>query len=451
MLHHFLSYIEQQQLFTPQQRGLLAVSGGIDSVVMLHLMHRAGFPVAIAHCNFHLRPGDCDRDEQFVRQLANHYQIPLFVAQFDTHAYAEEEKLSVEEAARNLRYRYFETLLRDHHFDYIATAHHRDDATETFFINLLRGTGISGLHGILPRNGDIVRPMLVFSRQQIEAYAEQENLSHVEDVTNQSLAYRRNQIRHQLLPLLRSINPSIDEIMQRNITHLSDAEQLYRQAVDSQRQQYLKSQGDSFLLSHHDLMHLHPQRTLLFEFLQPFGFNTSVVDSLLQLQGDPHFGQQFLSSQYQLLRSAEGLLIEPIRKDEKQNNTQFIERFEVEQSENYQVTLNNKTLSFCIQPRTQVPSLKVPPTQALYDVNRLAWPLSLRSWQEADRIAPYGMSGTQLVSDLFTHHHYTPHQKRESLMLCDADNHLLWAVALRASRYAAISTNTTLILIVTMQ
>ncbi len=449
MLTRFVNHIAIQQLFSPQQRGLLAVSGGIDSVVMTHLMHQAGYPFAIAHCNFHLRPGDCDRDEQFVRQLAQRYGVPIFVAQFDTHAYAQSEKLSIEEAARQLRYRYFEQLLEEQHLDYIATAHHRDDATETFFLNLLRGTGIGGLHGILSRNGHVVRPMLPFSRQQIEDYAWSESLAHVEDVTNSSLTYRRNQIRHQLMPLLRTINPAIDDIMQRNISHLSDAETLYRWAVDEQRRQSFVPQGDTLLLRHADVAGLHPQRTLLYEFLSPFGFNASVVDDVLQLQGDTQYGQQFSSATHRLTRKAEGLLIEPIGEGQQQEESVSIDRRSVEGNE-AMVEYGDERIVFRVCPCEQIDSLKMPANQALFDTDRLSWPLHLRPWRDADRIVPYGMKGTQLVSDLFTHHHLTSRQKTETPMLCDAQGNILWVVGLRASRLAAVSSDTKTILSITV-
>ena len=239
MLHAFIAHIQQQHLFPTGQEVLIAVSGGIDSVVLSHLMHSAGYPFAIAHCNFHLRPSDCDRDEDFVRRLAASYGVPVHVAQFDTRTHAANHHQSIEQAARNLRYDFFEQLRQQHHYAAILTAHHRDDSTETFFLNLLRGTGIAGLHGILPIQGHIVRPLLPFSRSDIEAYAAQQHLSHVEDSTNASLDYLRNQVRHRLLPLLRELQPAADSTLQQTVLNLQYTEQLYLALLAPIRQQLI--------------------------------------------------------------------------------------------------------------------------------------------------------------------------------------------------------------------
>ena len=267
-------------LFCRGQKGLVAVSGGVDSSVLCELMHRAGFAFAMAHCNFHLRPGDCDRDERCVRGLEVRYGVEVHVAQFDTEDYAREHGYSVEEAARKLRYDFFVGVMDREGLDYVATAHHRDDATETFFINLLRGTGIAGLHGIRPRNGHVVRPLLSFGRDEIEDFARQHGLRYVEDCTNDSLVYRRNQIRHRLMPLLRELSPGIDATMQRNMARLRDVECVYRRAVDKLREDVVTVNGDVASIRIEDIMALEPRRTLLFELLSPYGFNGAVVDDL---------------------------------------------------------------------------------------------------------------------------------------------------------------------------
>ena len=221
MLQRFIDYTQQQHLFSPGEEVLLAVSGGRDSVCMAHLFHCAGVPFSIAHCNFHLRPGDCDRDEAFVRALADHYGVPCHVASFDTRSVASSTGESIEEAARRLRYEYFAQILeqssnRTIKQSVVATAHHRDDSIETFFLNLFRGTGIAGLHGIRPiselrmKNEElrIIRPLLCFSRAEIDAYVVENHLEYVEDSTNAELDARRNQIRHRLMPLLRTALPT---------------------------------------------------------------------------------------------------------------------------------------------------------------------------------------------------------------------------------------------------
>ena len=319
MLGRFIDYIREQHLFPSGQEVLLAVSGGRDSVCMAHLFHRASIPFAIAHCNFHLRPGDCDRDEAFVRRLADTYGVPCHVASFDTRAVASATGESIEEAARRLRYEYFSSLITHHSsLTCVATAHHRDDSIETFFLNLFRGTGIAGLHGIRPISTlntqhstlTIVRPLLCFSRAEIDRYVEEHHLEYVEDSTNSELDARRNQLRLRLMPLLRELYPSIDDTMAANIERLHDTELIYKEYIESLRSSLLTPHS-SFLLNlpfqilSFDLSDLKAPKdpkalgipgvasSILFELLHPFGFNASQVSDILAATEN---GKLFFSS-----------------------------------------------------------------------------------------------------------------------------------------------------------
>ena len=323
MLQRFKDYILQQHLFSPGEEVLLAVSGGRDSVCMAHLFHQAGFPFSIAHCNFHLRPGDCDRDEAFVRRLAADYGVPCHVAQFDTRAVAAATGESIEEAARRLRYEYFASLLTSLSPTslspkIVAAAHHRDDSIETFFLNLFRGTGIAGLHGIRPisevrmKNEEliIIRPLLPFSRADIDAFIEESHLEYVEDATNAELDARRNQIRHRLMPLLRELYPSVDATMAANIERLHDTELLYKEYIETLRSQLVKPYPSRLPLdilsldlptfrSHFPLSTFH--FPLFYELLRPYGFNASTVRDILSVlerqypAGNNPSGQLFYS------------------------------------------------------------------------------------------------------------------------------------------------------------
>ena len=306
MLGRFIDYTQQQHLFSLGEEVLLAVSGGRDSVCMAHLFHRAGIPFSIAHCNFHLRPGDCDRDEAFVRALAATYGVTCHVAQFDTRSVASSTGESIEEAARRLRYEFFAQILKQSSNQTIkqsvvATAHHRDDSIETFFLNLFRGTGIAGLHGIRPiselriNNEElrIVRPMLCFSRAEIDRYVEENHLEYVEDCTNAELDARRNQIRHRLMPLLRELYPSIDDTMSANIERLHDTELIYKEYIEKLRSSLLTPHSSlltdlPFEILSLDLPSLRSQFSIFnfqfsisFELLHPFGFNASQVSDIL--------------------------------------------------------------------------------------------------------------------------------------------------------------------------
>ncbi len=282
MLQQFIDYIHQQHLLPSGRQVLLAVSGGRDSACMAHLFHRAHIPFAIAHCNFHLRPGDCDRDQQFVASLAEGYGTPFHTVDFDTRAHAAAHGQSIEEAARELRYAWFSDLCREHGYPVVATAHHRDDSIETFFLNLFRGTGISGLHGIRPKVNGVIRPMLCFSRAEIDAYVEKNRLEYVEDHTNAELDARRNQIRLRLMPLLRELYPSIDSIMEANIERLHDTEILYKEYIGELRSRYVKPYPSALSALPFPILTIDPYHaTALFEILRPYGFNASTVEDIL--------------------------------------------------------------------------------------------------------------------------------------------------------------------------
>ncbi|MBQ6069083.1 MAG: tRNA lysidine(34) synthetase TilS [Bacteroidales bacterium] len=427
MLKEFIAHIQQQHLFPTGQQVLLAVSGGIDSVVLTHLMHSAGYPFAIAHCNFHLRPSECDRDETFVRQLASSYGVPIHVAQFDTMSHATNSHQSIEQAARQLRYEYFEQLRCKYSYAAIITAHHRDDSNETLFLNLLRGTGLSGLHGILPIQGHIVRPLLPFSRTEIVAYASQQHLPHVEDSTNASLDYLRNQVRHQLMPLLRQLQPAADRTIQQTVSHLQSVEQLYQTLINPLRQQLVQFQPDNTIrislcnplpapLHHTNSPQLRQQ--LYYEILKPYSFNASTVANILAATQP---GKTFYSSTHTAYLNRGYLLICP--------------------TQNHPTAIPSLIIS-TISPQGFDPK-QLPPYRAAFDADTITLPLHLRHWKPGDRFQPLGMAhGTQLISDYFSDHHYSQPEKQSQLILVDATDSILWIVGRRTSHPHRITSET---------
>ena len=437
---------------------LLAVSGGRDSVTLFDLMCRAGYDVGVAHCNFHLRPGDSDRDEAFVRRLAAERSLPCHVAQFDTLAYASAHGLSVEEAARDLRYAFFEQLRVQEGYDLVATAHHRDDAIETFFINLLRGTGIGGLHGILPRNNHVVRPLLPYGRDDIDAYVSEQRLPYVDDSTNMQPLFLRNRIRLQLIPLLRDISPSFDDVMQSNMRHLTDAGTVYRKAVERIRDEVLGGDGDSFAIDIARLRKYEPLDTLLFELLRPFGFNGSVA-SQVAASLDAQSGKRFLSPSHTLLKDRDRLLVTP-----SNSHLRLL-------SQEQDCQEHGRNDFFLIYEDTDLSALPIPlamevrsydgtvprlsRNEAWFDRSQLTYPLVLRHWRNGDRFRPYGMSGTRLVSDLFIDLKLSLDAKADAWLLVDGDGDaadscadrgngtILWVVGLRAAHHAVVTPATT--------
>ena len=415
MLQAFTDFTREQHLFSAEQEVLLAVSGGRDSVALADLMHRAGYAFAVAHCNFHLRHADSDRDQAFVEALATRYGVPFHTVDFNTREYASQHGLSIEEAARQLRYDYFEALRREHHYACIATAHHRDDSVETFFLNLFRGTGIAGLHGIRPRVGHIVRPMLCFSRADIDRYIARQHLAFVEDYTNAQLDARRNRIRMQLMPLLRSLYPEVDSTMQQNIERLYDTELVYKAHIESLRSQLVKP-APSTVVGHglellqiaiSDVATLSPQRTLLFELLRPYGFSASTVDDLLASLSRPHSGKLFLSSSHALAIDRHRLLIAP--------------RCE---------PISPRLIYKEVQPADFAKPSS--PSTIIVDAATVEPPLRLRPWQPGDRFMPFGMKNMRLVSDLLSDLKINRLEKAHVHLLVDASDRIVWVVGIRA-------------------
>ena len=437
MLSRFLDFVVDNKLFDTTTRLLLAVSGGVDSVVLTDLCARSGFHFAIAHCNFNLRPGECDRDEAFVRQLADHYGVPFYVRRFDTRAYAELHRQSIEEAARELRYDFFYALMCEEGFHRLLTAHHRDDSAETFFLNLLRGTGIRGLHGIrpsapvpvsqatlssmgVPSLPLVVRPLLPFGRAEILAYADARGLDHVEDSTNGSLAFRRNRIRHQLLPLLRTINSSSDSAIAQTIAHLADVETIFHQAVEERRSCLFRQQPDGHLLVRiSDLAGLVPLSTWIFELFRPFGFE---ADALCALIRQPLSGRKCFSSSHLLVTSRDEWEIVPLHESRLSGEApQLLIEF-----------LERETLD----------CLKVEKPSALFDADKVRFPLKQRHWKDGDRFQPFGMRGTKLLSDFFTDQKMSIPAKSAQWLLCDADDRILWVEGRRADGRFSVTRST---------
>lgn len=448
LLSRFLPHLSD--LVGSHTRLLLAVSGGRDSVVLEDLCHRAKRDYVIAHCNFHLRPKDCDRDEQFVRDLAQRHGVPCFVAQFDTQVYAAERHLSIEDAARQLRYKFFQQIRQQEHLAYILTAHHRDDSIETFFLNLLRGTGIAGLHGIRPVNGFIVRPLLPFGRDEIDAYVQEHNLAYVEDSTNALLQFRRNQVRHQLMPLLRELAQGIDASMQQTISHIADVETVYRNAIDSLRQRLfhkVEEAGEvaTYEILVSDIEELRPQETLMYEFLSPYGFNITQVRNIISTLKAPS-GRQFLSPTHIIVKDRDKFILTSrpcfVREDDGHDLANRAADGSSSPAEDAPSPLIKTTI---LNPPADLAQLKTwsDATHAYFDADKIVLPIHLRHWQKGDRFFPFGMVGSQLLSDYFSDHKFTLLDKQRQWLLVDASGVILWLVGHRTDQRCKVTPRTT--------
>lgn len=434
MLQPFRSYIQQQKLFSAKEKILLTVSGGMDSVVMCELFHFAGLKFGIAHCNFQLRGKESDGDEAFVKALAKKYKVEFHSVKFNTSAFAKKNKLSTQIAARELRYKWFEEIKNGFNYKYIATAHHQDDSIETFFINIIRGTGISGLHGILPKQGNIIRPLLFTNKNEITAYVKKHKLNYREDSSNASDKYVRNKIRHQVIPLLKELNPSLENTITNNIQHLRDVESIYKKEIENKRSEIVKDSTISIPL----LKKLDPITTYLFEFLKPFNFNTATVEEIVSAL-DARSGKQFFSETHRLIKDREFLIVEVISKKSNVISTKV-------KKNQKNIVIDKHTLTFSKSAKI----LNFDPdsyrgltlnSTAQFDLDKLKFPLEIRKWQNGDSFYPLGMKGKKKLSDFFIDKKLSIHQK-ENTWLLTSNGDIVWVIGQRIDDRFKV-TNTT--------
>ena len=315
MLQQFKNFVAHQALYKAKDRILLAVSGGMDSMIMTHLFYQSAQPFGIAHCHFGLRGKEADLDQQCVRDLAEQYGAEFYTTQWDTQAIAEEKKQSIQLCARELRYEWLEQIRSQEGYSLIATAHHLNDSLETLLYNFTKGCGIRGLQGVPIRNGQIIRPLSFASREEIQAFCEKEQLTFREDASNADDKYIRNQIRQQVVPVLKSINPSLEATVADNLQRLRESSELYHYAIRQLTADHIREEGEQTIIDYTALLKQTAVASLLYETLAPFGFNNAQVRQLLEVSADKT-GRQFYSISHQLLVERGTLIIRPIRKND---------------------------------------------------------------------------------------------------------------------------------------
>jgi tRNA(Ile)-lysidine synthase len=415
-------FILDNQLFDPATDSVLvAVSGGLDSVVLLDVLHQLDVPVAVAHCHFGLRDEEADADEEFVRKLAKKYAVPYFAEFFDTKGFARQEGLSTQMAARVLRYQWFEQVRRTQGLAYVATAHHQRDAAETMLLNLTHGTGLSGLHGIPVRQGRVVRPLLGAAKDDLFDYVVEKHLIWREDSSNDSTLYQRNRLRHDVLPVLRELNPSLDQTLQHTAERVRGAELLVQHLVDQTAQQARRDEADATYIDIRVLQATPAAAVMLHELLRPFHFSWLVTKEIVE-SFRAVSGKQFESPTHRLVKDREQLVITP----------KNLSGFGTHQWPEGQPELTVEGLRLTAKEHAAegyaVPKAK---DMAALDVDKLKFPLTLRRWREGDWFMPIGLKGKKKISDFLIDQKVPLNLKDQVLLLTSADGKIVWVVGMR--------------------
>ncbi|WP_394352290.1 tRNA lysidine(34) synthetase TilS [Flavobacterium lotistagni] len=431
MLGMLQEHLDENFPFLKGRKLLLAVSGGMDSMVMLDLMRQLPYDIAVAHCNFQLRGEESDQDEIFVKSFAEQHKIPVFTTRFDTLTFAEDYKLSVQVAARELRYNWFYELLETGNYDYLLTAHHADDNLETFLINLIRGTGLDGLTGIPVLNHKIIRPLLGFSRIDLVLHANESKLQWSEDSSNASDKYLRNKIRHDLIPVFKALNPSFLDSFEKTQSYLQQSKAMADDASVMVYQQVAVAKGNEIHFNLKKLLQLPNYTSYLYQWLKEFGF--SAWDDIYALSKGQS-GKQVFSTHYRLLKDRKVLIVAPI------DNAASVTEFYIDsQQADVNFPLN---LSFSLVADISAASNSV----IFVDAEQLEYPLVLRKWQTGDIFQPLGMQGqSKKVSKFFKDEKLSLIDKEKAWLLCSASK-ILWIVGFRQDERFKVTSKTQKIL-----
>ncbi|SDN16478.1 tRNA(Ile)-lysidine synthase [Daejeonella rubra] len=429
-LNRLQTFIKQHALFQEKDRVLLAVSGGRDSVLMARLFKSAGFNFGIAHCNFQLRTEEADKDEQFTAELASELGVEFFATRFDTAEYASENHISIQMAARDLRYQWLEKIRQEFDYQYIGLAHHQNDVIETMLLNLTRGTGIAGLHGILAKKGKLIRPLLFLSREEID---EMPPFEYREDSSNLSVKYARNKIRLEVIPVLKELNPSLEQTFEANRKRFAELEIFLELHVERLREQLFKKLDDhEFEIDLQALKNLIPLNTLLYGLFHPFGFTETVLNDLTRAwDGSP--GKVFRSSGHQLILDRDRLIL-----------------CLIDQSTPEDVSIGHESAEYIWNGQKFTSrviaidefQLSKSAIIAQLDCDLLQFPLKLRTWKNGDQFQPLGLKSKKKLSDFFIEQKIRLNHKKDIGILENGNGDILWIAGLRISERFKISPNT---------
>ena len=431
MLQKLANITQQNFPFLKEKKLLIAISGGIDSVVLTHLLSALNFNISLAHCNFNLRNTESDLDTVFVKKVAKELKIKCFTTSFETKKIAQENKESTQVAARNLRYKWFQEILEAHNFDYVLTAHHADDNLETFLINLTRGSGLDGFTGIPEINGNIIRPLLKFSRIEILSYAKENKLSWREDKSNAATKYVRNKIRHKILPVLKEINPSLLDTFSKTLENLKESKQLIDDSIEEISKKVILKEHGVVKFRIHEIQQLSNPKAYLYELLKGHNFTEfKDIYNLLAAQS----GKQVFSKTHALLKDREFLILSEVAILNEQQKTQEL-AFHISEdlckiTDPIQLTFEKVTAQ-SIQNKSTIYVSK----------ESLTFPLIVRKWQNGDYFYPEGMQGKKKLSKYFKDEKLSLLEKQNTWLLCNADDTIIWIIGMRKDNRYSLKSN----------
>lgn len=431
MLEEFNNYIDKLCFVKPESRILMTVSGGIDSMVMANLFIKSGFNTGIAHCNFCLRDQESDLDEELVRKFADDLKIPFYVRRFDTKKYSLKKKISIQMAARELRYSWFEDVRKDNGYDFIALAHNLNDNIETFLINLIRGTGIAGLTGMKPVSGRLIRPLLFAPRRDIELYCRQEGVIYREDRSNSETRYTRNKIRHLVLPLLKEINPSIETTLNETAARLMEVNGIISDLTDTLKKDLFADRGNSIIINIDRLKPYLKNNALLFELLRQFGINERGLTDIRNITKGRTGGEVYTAT-HRFIKNRRELII--TTHNEIPDTTVIIKNSD-----------ELKKLPFIasahVVPIEKDFKVSSDPSVATIDSTKLAFPLKIRKWQKGDFFYPLGMQQKKKLSDFFVDKKFAKTDK-ENVLILESDGQIVWIIGVRLDERFKITGST---------
>ena len=454
MLKEFKTFVEKHNLIGKDDRILLALSGGVDSMVLAKLLllrlqdykttrlqdeTTDNRQLAFAHCNFHLRGEDSNRDEKFVTDFAKENDIPIYIKHFDTESYAKENSVSIEMAARELRYAWFKELKETHDFNKVALAHHGDDQIETFFINFLRGSGIKGLKGMKPQNDFYIRPLLWSNRNEIETFAKENDIQWVEDYTNQETVYLRNKIRHNIIPIFDEMKNNARQSLNFSINCLSSENDLYRNLIDEKLSAIEFVDGDYRSIDVKYFLENENGKQLLFEWVRKYGFNFEQAESMFEAMRNGKSGSLWQSVGTQLLASVQSDKIEIF--EEREEDDEII----ITATQPLSLSATESLVLSILEKDDNFKLIKDSSIAAQFDMDKIVFPLKLRHWRNGDKFRPLGMKGSKLLSDFFNDLGFSTYQKKNVRIMEDANGLIIWVVGYRINDKVKIVDSTKVI------